>query len=105
MAGTQESTEQSSEGGDELTAPEAAQLALEHIAQLTAKKVVGVTSVEPTDDGWQVGVEVVEESRVPSSSDLLAIYQADLDLDGELLSYRRTQRYHRGRGNGGNGGS
>jgi hypothetical protein len=28
---------------------------------------------------------------------MLALYAVDLDLDGELVSYRRTSRYVRGR--------
>jgi len=35
---------------------------------------------------------------------MLAIYEIETDLSGELLSYRRTKRYPRGAGNPGNGG-
>lgn len=69
---------------------------MEHIGKLTGKQSVGVVSLERTDDGWQVGVEVVEGARVPSSADLLAVYQVDLDAAGELLGYRRRKRYQRG---------
>jgi hypothetical protein len=40
----------------------------------------------------------MEDSRIPSSTDLLATYQIELDPDGELLAYRRVRRYARGRG-------
>ncbi|MEU6645329.1 gas vesicle protein GvpO [Saccharomonospora sp. NPDC046836] len=90
---------------DELPAPGAAQAALEHIAALTDKTTVGATSVEPTDDGWRVEVEVVEERRIPSTSDMLALYEVDLDLTGDLLAYRRTRRYARGRADSWNGAS
>jgi hypothetical protein len=86
-----------------LTAAQAAQAALRQIAELTGKEPEGVTGVEPTEDGWVVGVEVVEDRRVPSSTDLLATYEAELDLGGDLISYRRIKRYARGRGD--NGGS
>ena len=33
-----------------------------------------------------------------SSADLLAIYETELDMSGEMLSYRRVRRYARGRG-------
>jgi hypothetical protein len=79
-----------------LSAAEAGRVALRHISELTMRDPVGVTSVEPTDDGWTVAVEVVEQNRVPSSSDMLGLYSVDVDLDGMLLSYRRTQRYPRG---------
>ncbi|MFF5992717.1 gas vesicle protein GvpO [Prauserella flavalba] len=95
MAGAQDASE--------LPAPEAAEVAVEHIGKLTGREIVGVTSVEPTDDGWRVEIEVVEERRIPSTSDLLALYEVDLDLGGELLAYRRTRRFNRGRGDSGNG--
>jgi hypothetical protein len=84
----------------ELSAATAARAGLRQIAELTGKKPEGVTGVEPADDGWVVGVEVVEDRRIPSSSDILAIYEADVDGEGELASYRRVKRYSRGRGEG-----
>ncbi|QDQ92798.1 gas vesicle protein [Rhodococcus sp. WB9] len=84
-----------------LPAPEIAEIATRDIAQLTGKKPLGATSVMPTDDGWTVEVEVVEDRRIPSSTDMLAMYEVVLDLDGELLSYRRTRRYVRGVGDSG----
>ena len=85
-------------GGSSMTAGEAAKAALREIATLTAKQPEGVTEVERTEDGWTVGVELVEDQRIPSSSDILAIYETTIDADGELLSYRRVRRYARGRG-------
>jgi Gas vesicle synthesis protein GvpO len=76
----------------------AGQLAMRQIAELTGKQPEGVTGIERGDDGWIVGVEVVEDRRVPSSSDVLATYATEIDPDGELLSYRRVKRYLRGRG-------
>jgi hypothetical protein len=64
-----------------------------------------VTAIEPLEDGWLVGVEVVEDRRIPSSADILAIYEARVGPDGDLVSYRRTKRYPRGRGDDGGGGA
>jgi gas vesicle protein GvpO len=83
---------------DGLTAAKAGQAALRQIAELTGKAAEGVTGVESADDGWVVGVEVVEDRRIPSSTDILATYETELDMDGELMSYRRVRRYPRGRG-------
>ncbi|MFL6073925.1 MAG: gas vesicle protein [Mycobacteriales bacterium] len=91
-------------GATPLSAPDAARVALRHVADLTGKDPHGVTSVEPADDdGWVVSAEVVEERRIPSSSDILALYEVEIDGEGELLAYRRTERYPRGR-TGGEGG-
>jgi hypothetical protein len=90
--------ETAEDGGDQqsLSAARVAAQAGDHISALTAKRVVGVTSVEPVEQGWLVEVEVLEDARVPSSSDVLALYEADLNEQGDLLAYRRTRRYPRG---------
>jgi hypothetical protein len=85
-------------GGSGMTAGEAAKAALREIAQLTAKQPEGVTQVERTEDGWIIGIELVEDQRIPSSADILATYETTIDADGELVSYRRVRRYARGRG-------
>ena len=64
---------------------------------LTGKDPEGVTSLEREEDGWLVGVEVVESHRIPDSTDILAEYRVRLDTQGDLVSYRRAQRYYRGR--------
>jgi hypothetical protein len=83
---------------DRLTANQAAKEGLRQISELTGKRPEGVTGLERTDDGWLVGVEVVEDRRIPSSSDILATYEAEFGTAGELVSYRRLQRYSRGHG-------
>src|SRR5262249_49573246 len=85
----------------ELTAAQAAQMGLEQIGELVAKPLEGVTQVQPDGDTWTVGVEVVEDRRVPSSADVLALYEIDIDKSGDVLSYRRLRRYARGRGDEG----
>ncbi|GII87475.1 hypothetical protein Ssi03_54650 [Sphaerisporangium siamense] len=88
-------------GRRRLTAVSAGSVALRQIAELTGKDVEGVTLVRPSEDGWTVEVEVVEDHRVPSSGDTLGIYAVDLDPQGELRSYRRVRTYKRARGDTG----
>jgi hypothetical protein len=90
-------------GGSAMTARQAAEAAWRQIAEFTSKPVQGITEVQRADDGWLVGVEVVEDRRIPSSADILASYRTALDADGELVSYRRVRRYARGRGDDGEG--
>lgn len=87
--------------GQVRTASAAAKAAVDQIAQLTAKQPEGVIAVEPGDDGWRVSVEVIEDRRIPSSADVLAIYEAAIANSGDLTSYRRIRRYGRGHGDGG----
>ncbi|GAA0380689.1 hypothetical protein GCM10009530_34290 [Microbispora corallina] len=86
-----------------LTATSAGRAGLRHIADLTAREPEAVTLVQPVENGWVVDVEVVEDHRIPSSSDIIALYEAQMDEEGNLLSYRRTRRYRRGAGDLGGG--
>ncbi len=79
-----------------LTAADVARAAVAEIGGLVDHDVESVIAVQRNDDGWQVGVEVVESHRIPDSADILAIYEVCVDEEGELLSYRRTRRYARG---------
>ncbi|MFE9002947.1 gas vesicle protein GvpO [Streptomyces sp. NPDC007875] len=81
-----------------LDARDAARSAARHVEGLTGRAAEGVTSLERGADGWVIGIEVVETHRIPDSIDILAEYQVELDDHGELASYRRTERYYRGRG-------
>ena len=97
------------DAGEELppmTAREAADMCREYITEMAGHEPVAMTSVEPIeDDGWIVEFEVIEERRIPSSADILAIYEVEIDPDGELLAFHRTRRYHRGQtGSTSNGG-
>ncbi|KUI22925.1 hypothetical protein AU193_09895 [Mycobacterium sp. GA-1285] len=85
------------DGGQSLSARQAAGVARELIEELSGNEPVAMTSVEATDiDGWVVDFEVVEDRRIPSSADILALYEVELDVDGELLGFRRIRRYLRG---------
>ena len=84
--------------GERLTAARAAQLGLRQIVERTGQMAEGGAAVVPSEDGWTVGVEVIEDRRIPSSTDVLAIYQAEVSPGGELISYRRLRRYRRGQG-------
>lgn len=81
-----------------LTATDAATAALGHITGMTGKSAEGIVSVRPEDDGWVVGVELLDARHIPSSSDTLALYEVEIDGDGELRSYHRSARYSRARG-------
>jgi hypothetical protein len=85
-------------------APGSGQLAAEarrQLAEITGMEAGAVTGLERADDnGWRVTVELVELSRVPSTADVLGVYEARLDAGGELLEYRRVRRYSRGQAGG-----
>ena len=80
-----------------MTARQVAATAASAVSELTGHPPESITSIERDDEGWRVGVEVLESRRIPDSTDILAIYQVVLENDGQLVSYHRERRYHRGR--------
>ncbi|MFG3280396.1 gas vesicle protein [Streptomyces sp. NPDC048111] len=66
------------------------------LAQLLGRVPDSVTSLKPTDDGWEAQVEVVELERIPDTTSVMASYKVVLDPQGALVSYERTRRYSRG---------
>ncbi|HET7304711.1 MAG TPA: gas vesicle protein GvpO [Segeticoccus sp.] len=74
-----------------------AEHALTRLTTLTGREPEGVTSIEPIDEGWKVSIEVIESRRIPDSSDILGLYEVELDESGRMTGYRRVRRYARGR--------
>jgi hypothetical protein len=72
--------------------------AAQQLLELTGREAEGVTSLERTDDGWRIEVEVVEVRRIPDTTDVLAIYEIEADEEGNIEGYRRLRRYSRGTG-------
>lgn len=78
-------------GGSEI-----AQLAKKQIARLTELEPGRVSGLSRDGDGWCVTVDVVELKRIPDSADVLGTYEALVDDEGNLISYKRIRRYCRG---------
>lgn len=74
----------------------AMRLAAEQLAQLLGRVPDSVSSLRPTEDGWEAQVEVVELERIPDTTSVMASYKVTIDEEGELISYARTRRYSRG---------
>jgi hypothetical protein len=80
-----------------IPAREAVQIASDYITAITGSQPTQITGIAPSDEeGWIAEVEVVEDRRIPPTADMLALYEIELDADGELLVYHRTHRYMRG---------
>jgi hypothetical protein len=82
--------------GNDLSAREAIARVRRELPQLLGKPIDSVLGVERDDQhGWRVTVQIVELSRIPSTTDVLGSYAVTLDPDGEVIGYRRKRRYHR----------
>lgn len=85
------------EGRSRTSPAQVANRAAAELAELLGRPPESIVSLDRTDDGWRVGIEVLETRRIPDTSDVLAEYEVDTDRDGELVGYRRVRRYNRGR--------
>lgn len=95
-ASSNRSRNQTPASGKKLSGAAVASGAARQLLQLTGRDVEGVTGLEKTEDGWRVQVEVLEVRRIPDTTDVLALYDIDVDSDGELMGYHRVHRYVRG---------
>jgi hypothetical protein len=79
-----------------LSAPDAIARVRRELPQLLGRPIESVLGIQRNEDErWEVTVQVVELSRIPSTTDVLGAYAVTLDSDGELVGYHRKRRYHR----------
>ena len=74
--------------------------AIKQVYQLIGKPIESVTGMEKDVRDWTVTLEVLELSRIPSTTDVLGSYEVSLDKDGELTGIQRTRRYPRAEAGG-----
>ena len=79
-----------------LSAGELGQAAVTTVEELTGYDPEAVTGLEWDGESWQVTVDVLELSRIPNTTDVLASYVVQLDEKGTLRGLRRARRFQRG---------
>lgn len=72
-----------------------AQAARRQVGELTGRDPETVSAMRRDGDGWVVEVDVVESRRIPDTTDRIAVYEATLDVDGEVVGLRRRRQYVR----------
>ncbi|MFF1400493.1 gas vesicle protein [Streptomyces sp. NPDC058287] len=70
--------------------------AAQQLEELLGRAPESVSKLQPTEDGWEADVEVLELERIPETTSVMASYRVTLDKKGELVSYERMRRYARG---------
>lgn len=79
-----------------LSAPDAVRAAREFLEAMTGRSPETVSGINRADEGgWTVCLDVVEMSRIPTSTDVLATYEITVDSNGDLDDLQRTRRYTR----------
>lgn len=78
------------------TIGELVERAKQQLAETTGLKPVGVTKVFQDDQGWHVGVELLELARIPNATDVLGAYEVLLTEDGGMVRFERKRTRLRG---------
>ncbi|WP_227354245.1 gas vesicle protein GvpO, halophile-type [Haladaptatus salinisoli] len=65
-------------------------------SDLVGRPLDGIIEITEEDDGWEVGVEMVERSAIPDTQDILGQYEVSLSESGDVTGYRLKERYRRG---------
>jgi len=55
----------------------------------------GIIEVSRNEDNWRAVVEIIERRSVPDTQDILGQYEIELDEHGEVIGYRRLEKYRR----------
>jgi hypothetical protein len=63
--------------------------AREELSKLTGLKAGSTVEVTKDEKEWHITVELLEKRSIPDQMDILALYEAILDDEGNLLSFRR----------------
>lgn len=63
--------------------------ARQQLGELTGLEVASTVSVRKDETGWCIQVEVIEKRSLPSSQDILAIYELGIDEDGAVRDFSR----------------
>jgi hypothetical protein len=71
------------------------------ISELTGHKAESVTGMEWDGEAWEITIDVLELTRVPNTTDVLATYAVKVNDEGRLLGYKRERRFVRGQADGG----
>lgn len=70
----------------------------EDFTEIVGLEAERVTGLRPTEEGWYAEVDVVELSRVPASTDVLATYEVTADVDGSVAAFECIRRFRRSEG-------
>ena len=63
--------------------------ARDKLSKLTGIKASSTVGAVKDDKGWHISIEMLEKQSIPDQMDILAIYEALLDDDGNLLGFER----------------
>ena len=72
-----------------LAIPQLIERAREELSKVTGLELGSTLGAAKEEEGWRVSIEMVEKHSLPDQMDILANYEALLDDDGNLISFKR----------------
>ncbi len=75
---------------------ELAEQAKSQLVELTGLKPITITRTFKDEQGWHIGVDMLEMARIPPASDVLGDYEVVVDEDGNMLRFVRKRTRIRG---------
>jgi hypothetical protein len=78
-------------------------ISMSELISRTKQQMQAITGMAPetvsrfdrAQDGWSVGIDMVEHQALPRTYDLLASFDVSLDETGEIKCWHRTGRFLR----------
>lgn len=69
----------------------------QRFGELIGYRPGAIVAASPKEDGtWLVSIECVERESIPTTMDIIGLYEVLLDRQGQILSYTRTKMRKRG---------
>ena len=65
--------------------------AKENLIAITNLTVSGVVGAAKQENGWHVGIELIERKSIPDTQDLLGVYEVTLNDEGQIVTYERRR--------------
>lgn len=64
--------------------------------ELFKKEPESISSIEKTEKGWKVQVEILERKSLPDKFDLLKVIEFNLNEDCKILGFKQIKKIQRG---------
>jgi hypothetical protein len=68
----------------------------EQLEVITGRSSDSVSAFSPSDEGWDLTIEMIEVEKIPPTTNVMASYHVEVDDEGNILEYQLASRYIKG---------
>lgn len=72
-----------------MSIPKLVERAHEQLKRITGFEFSSTVGIKQEKENWRITVELVEKHSIPDQMDILGLYDAIVDGDGDLIEFRR----------------